>query len=67
MVAFKGQNRLGRTSDNFCALIAPDKPDRAARLSYSYPGVDAKGNVREDWVCGECGQQENRIYRPGAC
>ena len=40
--------------------------ERALRLWHSYPQVDKKGNITEDWKCERCGNQEPRFFRPSA-
>jgi hypothetical protein len=39
---------------------------REVRLYHVFPGLDAKGNVREEWKCGACDHNDTRYYKPSA-
>jgi len=38
--------------------------ERTVRLHWTYPGIDAKGNVREDWLCTACEKTDRRTVKP---
>jgi hypothetical protein len=63
------KNRIAALEEALSNKHAPDFCRycgvRASRLYHVF-GSDAKGNVREEWHCGECDRTEERFYKPSA-
>jgi hypothetical protein len=38
--------------------------ERGMRLYHSFPGLDPKGNMREDWKCEKCARRDHRYFKP---
>jgi hypothetical protein len=34
------------------------------RNQHSFPSLDAKGHMRQDWKCEKCGKDESRLFKP---
>ncbi|SRR5258708_666346 len=52
----------GKHAADYCRYCGA----RDVRLYYSFPSVDAKGNVRETWRCDTCEKEDERIFRPSS-